>query len=178
MDKEIRSDAKLKNLPQEVLDQLWLYRYPIDPEQDKLPYIAILALLKNEHGISSSLGALSEFYSWMRMERKMAAARSRAEQARQLMARDPDATPEAIARVGQMAFTAEMVDDGNIRAFIALEKLRLQQRIADQDERKLKMLEAKAARLDAMEAKVSELKNAGGLSPETLEFIEKQLKIL
>lgn len=46
------------------------------------------------------------------------------------------------------------------------------------DDRKLKMLEAKAARLDEMEAKAKELKQGGGLSAETLEMLEKQLKIL
>jgi len=70
------------------------------------------------------------------------------------------------------------VQDGNIKAFVALEKLRIQERQVNQDERKLKMLESKAARLDAMEAKAREIKQAGGLSAETLEMLEKQLKLL
>lgn len=46
------------------------------------------------------------------------------------------------------------------------------------DSRKLAMLEAKAAQLDALEAKAKELKRGGGLSAETLDMLEKQLKIL
>lgn len=46
------------------------------------------------------------------------------------------------------------------------------------DSRKLAMLEKKASRLDALEAKAREITAGGGLSAETLEVIEKQLKLL
>jgi hypothetical protein len=176
-DKEIRADAKLKNLPPEILEELWRYR---NPEEDgrKLTYVEVLAELQSAHGISSSLGALSEFYSWLRLERRMQAARNRAEQARTLLAQDPAATPEAIARVGQMTFTAEMVQDGNVKAFVSLEKLRILERQINQDERRLALLETKARRMDELEAKAKEIKQAGGLSAETLEMLEKQLKLL
>lgn len=177
MDKEIRADAKLKNLPKEILEELWRYRNPEEDGQ-KLTYVEVLAELQARHGIASSLGALSEFYSWLRLERKMEAARNRAEQARLLLAQDPDATPAAIARVGQMTFTAEMVQDGNVRGFVALEKLRILERQVNQDERKLALLETKARRLDELEAKAKEIKQAGGFSAETLEMLEKKLKLL
>jgi hypothetical protein len=177
MDKEIRADAKLKNLPQEILEELWRYRNPEEDGQ-KLTYVEVLAVLQVKHGISSSLGALSEFYSWLRLERRMQAARNRAEQARTLLAQDPMATPEAIARVGQMTFTAEMVQDGNVKAFVSLEKLRILERQINQDERRLALLESKARRMDELEAKAKEIKQAGGLSAETLEMLEKQLKLL
>jgi hypothetical protein len=177
MDKEIRADAKLKNLQPEVLEELWRYRNPEEDGQ-KLTFVEVLAVLQSKHGISSSLGALSEFYSWLRMERRMAAARARAEQARTMLASDPEATPEAIARVGQMTFTAEMVSDGNVKAFVELEKLRMANRQLDLDQEKFKIIKAKADRLDAMESKAKELKAGGGLSAETLEMLEKQLRIL
>lgn len=147
MDKEIRADAKLKNLPPEVLEELWRLRNPADEDEKKSTYVEVLAWLK-ARGIDSSLGALSEFYSWLRMCRRMEAAKNRAAQAREEMAKDPNATPESVARVGQMVFTAEMVDEGNVKAFVELEKLRIQQRSLDQDERKLRMLEKKAAQAD------------------------------
>ena len=175
--KEIRADAKLKSLPQEVRDTLWRFRYP-EEDGEKLTYVAVLAWLKSELGLESSLAALSDFYSWERMERRMAAARERAEQARRELASDPNATPEAIARVGQMVFTAEMVDDGNLKAFVALEQIRIQQRQLDLDHAKFSLIKAKADRLDAMEAKARDMKAGGGLTPETLEMLEKQLKLL
>lgn len=54
----------------------------------------------------------------------------------------------------------------------------LKKMASGRDDRKLVMLEKKAARMDALEAKVKEMKAGGGLSAETLEVIEKQLKLL
>ena len=164
-DKEIRADAKLKNLSREVRDDLWRMRHP-EEDGEKVRSADILVWLQSTHGVRCSLAALSEYYAWERSERRMEAARLRAEQARRLMAQDPAATPEAIARMGQMAFTSEMVDAGNVRAFVALEKLRLAQRLADQDERRLAMLEAKAKRIDEAEAKIREIQGDAKLTPE------------
>jgi hypothetical protein len=127
--------------------------------------VDILVWLK-DHGIDSSLGALSEFYAWERTERRMEAARERASQAREELAKDPNATPEDVARVGQIVFTSEMVDAGNVRGFVALEKLRLANRVADQDERRLAILEAKARRLEDAEAKVAAIQGDASLTPE------------
>ena len=178
MDKEIRADAKLKNLPPEILEDLWRYRNPEENGQ-KLTLEAILAELKIRYGITSSMGALSEFYAWLRMERRMAAARARAEQARLLLAQDPSATPEAIAHVGHLTFTSEMVQDGNVKAFVALEKLRLASRQLDFDGRRLKLLEDKAAEAKAMLlALTNNAKSKGGLTPETLAEIEHAAGLL
>jgi nicotinic acid mononucleotide adenylyltransferase len=112
------------------------------------------------------------------MKKRMEAARHRAEQARLALATDPNITPADLSRIGQMVFTAETIEDGNVKAYVELVKLQLQAAKQDIEMRKLKMLEAKAARLDEMEAKAKELKQGGGLSAETLEMLEKQLKIL
>jgi hypothetical protein len=56
--------------------------------------------------------------------------------------------------------------------------LLLRSREQDQAGRKLAIVEKKAARLDALEAKAREISKGGGLSAETLEVIEKQLKLL
>ena len=77
MEKEIRADAKLKNLPGEMLETLWRLRNPEDDGQ-KLTFVEVLAWLNLEHGIDSSLGALSEFYSWLRLKRRIESAAARA----------------------------------------------------------------------------------------------------
>lgn len=176
-DKEIRSDAKLKNLPDQALEELWLMRHPGE-DGEKLTMEAIAAILPETYGVSCSLSSLSEFYKWLRMKKRMEAARQRAEQARLALASDPNITPADLSRIGQMVFTAETIEDGNVKAYVELVKLQLQAAKQDIELRKLKMLEAKAARLDEMEAKAKELKQGGGLSAETLEMLEKQLKIL
>lgn len=177
MDKEIRADAKLKNLPPDALEALWLMRYPGE-DGEKLTLEAIAAGMPGQFGFSCSVSSLSEFYKWLRLKRRMEAATLRAEQARLSLASDPNMTPADLSRVGQMVFTAETIEDGNIKAYVELVKLQLQAAKQDIEIRKLKMLETKAARLDALEAKAHELKQGGGLSAETLEMLEKQLRIL
>lgn len=176
-DKEIRADAKLKSLPPEALDLLWRMRYP---EEDglKYTYSAILAMLPASYGISSSLAALSEFYSWLRLKRRIEGAAARAQQVRLELAKDPSVTPEDLERMAQTVFTAETIEDGDIKNYVALATLRLNRQRVDQDERKLKIIEAKANRLDELEARARDLKAGGGLSAETLDMLEKQLKLL
>lgn len=176
-DKETRADAKLKNLPREILEELWRYRYP-EEDGTKLTYVEVLAVLQEKHGIVSSLGALSEFYAWLRLKVRMENAASRATQVRMELAKDSSITPDDLERIAQTVFTSEALDGQDLKGYVALATLRLNKQRVNQDERKLKMLEAKADRMDAIEAKAKEIKQAGGLSAETLDMLEKQLKIL
>lgn len=177
MEKEIRADAKLKNLPAEALETMWRFRNP-EEGGEKMTLEAIAVAVPDEFGFECSISTLSEFYKWLRMKRRMEAATLRAEQARLSLASDPNMTPADLSRIGQMVFTAETIEDGNVKAYVELVKLQLQAAKQDLELRKLKMLEAKADRLDALEAKAREITSGGGLSAETLEVIEKQLKLL
>jgi len=177
MEKEIRSDAKLKNLPEEALEELWLMRNPGE-DGEKLPLEAIAVEVPLRWGFTCSVSTLSEFFKWLRLKKRMEAATHRAEQARLALASDPNITPADLSRIGQMVFTAETIEDGNVKAYVELVKLQLQAAKQDLELRKLKILETKAARMDAIEAKAKEITAGGGLSAETLEVIEKQLKLL
>jgi hypothetical protein len=176
-DKEIRADAKLKNLHTEALEDLWRFRNP-EEGGEKLTLEAIAVQVQDLYGFSVSLSSLSEFYKWLRLKKRMESAAERATQARFALANDPTMTPDMLARVGQMVFTAETIEDGNVKAYVELVKLQLQAAKQEMELRKLAMLEAKASRMDALEAKAKEIKAGGGLSAETLEVIEKQLKLL
>lgn len=176
-DKEIRADAKLKNLPPEALEDLWRFRNP-EEAGEKLTLEAVAVQVASLYGFSVSLSTLSEFYKWLRMRKRMEAAALRAEQARNALAADPNMTPDDLSRIGQMVFTCETIEAGNVKAYVELVKLQLQAAKQEIEMRKLHLIEAKAARLDEMEAKAKELKAGGGLTPETLEMLEKQLKIL
>ena len=150
-DDEIRADAKLKNLPKGKLDELWLLRHPVDGGKKKT-YRKIQELLPKRFGLSASLSTLSEFYPWLRQKRRMEAARKRAEQAkRQLLDQNPDASPEELERLGQMIFTSETVEDGDIKGFVALLKASNTRRKLQLEERRIKILEEKAARADKAE---------------------------
>ncbi len=177
MQSDYQATAKLLNLPQEAKDTLWRFRNP-EEGGTKLTFEAILVELPKLFGITSSLGGLSYFYREERQTREMQEAREFAERAKLELMKDPDMTPEAAAKWAQFVFTSRVAADGNLKGFVALEKNRLMHKVADMDERKLKIIEAKAAKLDEMEAKARELKAGGGLTAETLEMLEKQLKLL
>jgi len=174
---EIKSNAKLKNLPPAALEDMWRFRHPEEGGK-KLSYEEILVALPGMYGFSSSLGALSEFYSWLTLKRRIDSAAERAAQVRLELAKDSSITPDDVERIAQTVFTCETMESGDVKSFVALATLRLNQQRVNQDERKLRIIEAKAARMDELEAKAKELKAGGGLSAETLEMLEKQLRIL
>jgi hypothetical protein len=178
MSREIRTDAKLKNLPAEKLEDLWLCRYPTDPES-KLTYEDILVALPDMVGFTVSRSTLSEFYAWLKQKRRMQRALERSEQAkRELMDQNPDASPEDLERLGQMIFTSETVENGDIKGFVALMKANNTKRKLKLEERRIKMLEAKAQRADNAKEELEKQKTTGGLSKETLAIIEKTLGML
>lgn len=175
---EIKSNAKLKNLQPEDLETMWSLRHPEEEGGKVFSYTEILAELPRLLGFSSSLGALSEFYSWLTLKRRIESAAERASQVRLELAKDSTITPDDVERIAQTIFTSETMESGDIKSFVALATLRLNRQRVDQDERRLILIEAKAKRMDELEAMAKELKAGGGLSEETLEMLEKQLKLL
>lgn len=173
-DKEIRSDAKLKNLPPAVLDELWRMRHPVEEQADAeegeepkvFKYVEILVWLKETHGVDSSLGALSGFYAWLRMERRFRRAEEVADQVRQELAKGNTYTAEDIEREAQRVFTAEALEYGDVKAFVALSKLRLENRRLDQDERRLVMLETREQRRVAAEEAIKGIQGDTKLTAE------------
>ena len=154
----------MKNLPTEMLETLWRLR---NPEEDgkKSTFVEVLAWLK-EQGIDSSLGALSEFYSWLKLKRRIESAAERATQVRMELAKDSTINPDDLERIAQTVFTAETIEGGDVESYVKLATLNLNRRRVDQDERKLKLLEAKAAKLDAMETAINAINADKNLTPE------------
>lgn len=151
-DKEIRSDAKLKNLPEDKLEELWQCRYPEDEDAVKLSYDEILVALPDMVGYSVSRSTLGEFYAWLRQKRRMDAARQRSEQAKLRFMQDmPDASPEELERLGQMVFTSETVEEGNIKGFVALMRANNTKKKLQIEERRIHLLEERARKADEAE---------------------------
>lgn len=128
-DKETRSDATLKNLAEknpEVEEALWRFRYP-EEGGTKLPFEEILVEIPLRYGIVvKSLSTLSDYYAWAKLRRRMAAARDTADQTRLALLKDASLKPEEIERVAQTVFTAETFEAGNVNAYVALCRLRLE----------------------------------------------------
>jgi hypothetical protein len=186
-----RPDAILKNLPESFQEELWLMRHPAEGEDGEKPASitaeAARAWLKSEHGISVSAGSFSDWEHWYRLRAEINRARATAEQTRLKMAEDPNFSSEDIERVGQVVFANQMLESGNVKAFIALAKLNLarqsvrqqQEMLAQRDrtieqrdevirqnERRIELLERKAAERDAAAAELQKLRTGGKLLPE------------
>lgn len=177
--KQVRKDAKLMNLSEEELDVMWRFRHP-EEGGTVLGYEEILVEIPLRYGFTvSSLDTLSRFYVWLEDKRRWEEAAERAEEAKLRRAKeDPQSSLEELEAYGQIVFTSEVIKNKDPLNFARLRKLRLQEKAVENDSRRIALLEAKEARLDYAEAKAKELKAGGGLSAETLEVIEKQLKLL
>lgn len=177
-DKEIRGDAKLKNLSAEDLDVLWSWRYPEEPEDKKL-YREIQVELPLQFGLTASVSTLSDFYGWLKQRKRMESAKARAEQAKlQLLEQNPDASLADLERIGQMVFTSETVADGDIKGFVALLKINKENRKLELEERRVKLLEEKAAEAKAILENVATAAKGGGVTEETIRKIEEAAGLL
>lgn len=159
MGDEIRSDAKLKNLTAEQLEELWEMRYPVDEDAEKLPYVRIASEeLPRMVGYTVSLSTLSEFYSWLKQKKETEDAIERAEQAKlQYLEENPEATPEALMALGQMVFTNKTLQQGNLNGYVKLAALMERRKAREFNERKFQ--EAIKSKLDAgLDALFEEIK--------------------
>lgn len=150
--KEPRADAKLKTLPEESQAAIFAL-FTATPDREPMTLEDACGWVYAQKGISVSLDTLSRWRSWYALRARMDAAKAKAEQARlEMLTQNPDMSPERLEEVAQMVFTAETLEGGDIKNYVALATLRLNQRRTEMDERKLKLLEAKAAQADAAKA--------------------------
>lgn len=177
--RKVHANAKIKNLAEDDQETLWLLLHPTDSTVPAYTLEAALVHLQEEHGVECALSTLSEWHSWYALRKRMENAQARADQAKlEWLRENPEASPDELEKLGQMVFTAESIEGGNIKGFVALMRERSRRKALEIDAQKLAILQRKADRLDELEAKAKEIKTGGGLSPETLEVIEKQLKLL
>jgi hypothetical protein len=147
--KKPRADSKLKNLPHADQETLWLLMHPTDRDTPAYTLEACACHVMLEHGFEPSLSSLSEWRSWFALARRIESAAERSAQVRMELAKDSTITPDDLERIAQTVFTAETLQDSNIKGYVALAKLNLQRRTLDMDARRLKLLEDKAAQADA-----------------------------
>jgi hypothetical protein len=167
-DQPPRADAKLKNLPDADQEALWEYLHPSDPEERRRTLGEAQSEVPLRHGFTVSLASLSEWRSWWALRRRMNAARERAEQTRLELLKDASLRPDEIEKVAQAVFTAETLETGNVKGYVALAQLRLKGQQLELDRAKLALLEKKAQQAD----------QAQGLAGDsTLSAEEKQARL-
>lgn len=177
--RKTHANAKIKLLPDADQETLWLLLHPTDTTVPPYTLEAALVHLKDAHQVECALSTLSEWHSWYAMRQRMLNAQSRADQAKlEWLRENPNATPDELEKLGQMVFTAETIEGGNVKGFVALMRERSRRKALDIDSAKLAILQRKADRLDELEAKAKEMKAGGGLTAETIEMLEKKLKLL
>lgn len=173
--RKTRSDSQLDTLPAERHAELvagllcgWSYAQAQE-------------WLAAECGMKVYASSLTPFYRRhiepVLRERKQFAALSAKTLA--YMAKESEAfDAAAIAELKEYAYRLIRDPDGDPEAVRKWMETLIRAQAGQRDSRKLAMLEAKAKRLDALEAKAREIRAEGGLSEETLEMLEKQLKLL
>jgi hypothetical protein len=178
-EKKPRADAKLKNLPDTDQEALWGWLHPQDPDAKVMTLEEAQGEVPLRWGFTVSLSVLSEWRSWYALRRRINAARERADQTRLELLKDATLRPEEIEQIAQTIFTAETLEAGNVKGFVALAKLRLQSQKVDLDRRRITLLEESAAEAKAkLLAITSTAKSKGGLTPETLAEIEAAAGLL
>ena len=177
--RKTHANAKIKMLPDDAQEALWRLLHPDDKDTPPYTLVDVLVHLKEDHGVECALSTLSEWHSWYALGRRMENAQARADQAKlEWLRENPNASPDELEKLGQMVFTAETIEGGNVKGFVALMRERSRRKALEIDSAKLAILQRKADRLDELEAKAKEMKAGGGLTAETIEMLEKKLKLL
>lgn len=146
-----RADAKLKTLPDPVQEQLFeLYR--------KKSVSDCLDWLIDKHGVESSAGALSEFYSWYPLSRPLEQSKKFADEFKAALAANPELRLDAeqLSIAGQIAFEQQALAKGDVAAFVQLRKLRQAEKTFELEKEKFREVVKSAVEkgLDALQAEI------------------------
>jgi hypothetical protein len=166
----------------------WLKAQPPAERADLLAlikkhsYAEALPKIKTPRGIKLSAAALSVFYAWQSQQQRL-------ENHNQLVAQfeefyrkaNPDASQDKVRDMAIAFFLSETTANQDREGFVEIVKLMQSREKGKRDEakiglesRKVALLEKKAAAFDQVKKAVS----SGGLTPETLTRIERELKLL
>jgi len=174
-----RADAKLQNLPEEALQDLWRFRHP-EEGGEKLTLEAICVEIPRLYGVSVSLSTLHGFYRWLEVKRRLDQREELVNQLKRDLAKDPEVSEAQIRTAGQRLFMAEGILEKDSKVFFDMvkigqaetklrqndAKLGLQKQVVKMDERRLALIEAKAKRLDEAEAAIRKISTNTELTPE------------
>jgi hypothetical protein len=151
MSRKPRTDARLKTLPPEQQEQLFAHLR-------KTPYRKAVKWCAEELGVETSVGALSEFFGWFPLSRQLEQAATFAEQITEQAKADPELVGKSaeIARFAQIGFEARALELQDASLYVELAKLRLKAESNALQERRIKILEAQAAKAAEAEKVVND----------------------
>ena len=176
MARKKRSDSKLDALPPAQFEELRAGLL------GKWSYQASKDWLAEECGVSISLSGLSGFFAdhcapVLKESRKLAVLRA---QEFSKAAKDSpiDWDSAAMERLNQIFFELLLQPDVDAATAKRFGDMLLKDKSLNIDLRKMRLLGEKAKRLEEAKKSLTDQKNGGGLSEETLELIERTLGML
>ena len=164
-----RGDSKLKTLPPDKQKQLYQWIW-------EGSYEYALELVKKEFGVDTNPNSLSEFFHWYSLGRKMDRADAYAEAlAKKLGAlQHLKLDGENLSLTAQSLFELQVTEENDPETFVALRKLRQNDRKLAQNDTRIAQLERKIVLL---ERQAEMLNKAKSVSSSTLSAEEKAAKI-
>lgn len=162
MPKKPRKDSKLKTLPDAVQAELYA-KYQKQGSD-------VLTWLREEHGVRSSTGALSNFAAWYPFSRPLEMVAQRADRYEQALRGNPhlQLNAEQISVASQIAFEQLALEMQDTKAFIGLRRLRQSEKTFELEKQKFQEATKSAIEkgLDALHAECAN-------NPEALALFEK-----
>lgn len=145
--------SRLKTLPEDKQRQIieWLKSPAGGP--------GTVDLILANFGLETSDTALSEFWSWWHLQQRFSANEARVESILERLAeKRPELPQEQLFSLGQEIFSALAIETQDSESWARVQKLRLSQQQQALEERRIQVLEKKAAEADkAREVMATEL---------------------
>lgn len=146
-----RSDAKLKSLPGQLQAELrdWFV-------EENVSYAEARKRLKDDHGITTSIGSLQDFYATHCFSLRFEQAKNLANELKGALEEAPEIfTAPAIGAISQRVFELAASKEANVGDLVSLAKvmgesakLAIKERELSLSERRVALLEKKAAAFD------------------------------
>lgn len=157
MSRKHRADSNLKTLPEELQEEI-ISRLNAKGGS----YKRIAEWLRAEMDVETSIGALSEFYSWRSLRAQVRETESDTQALQEaLSASEFGLSSAQIQELGNLMFITKATKQADSKTFVAMAKLLIQKQKLEVDSRKVALLEAKAAQADAAKDVIN-----SALSPE------------
>ena len=163
-----RSNCTLKILPEDRQDDIAQYARDHSNKET--------ATWLNESGIETSASAVQRFLSWHRLRQHIACSEAAIRELLSELAKDdPSLTAERLHQIGNIFFAGMALEQQDPAAWYMAQKIAL--RRAQLQLETQKHLDSLKAQKEAIERELETAKESGGLTPETVKKIEKELNL-
>lgn len=171
--KKARGDSTLKTLPPARQAEIFA-----------LLQTATIASVKSilaKDGLKTSASALSAFFHWYPISRRLEQSVSFANQLKAELGRLPElqGNAEQLEKLAQIAFETRAMQEQDHELYLALKKRRQKDvELALREQNQSLRLRQYEEKMQAVRDACAKARNKGGLSPETLKTIEEAVAIL